>query len=716
MKILAYFEQWSVKPGDTVRLAVSTHQPEVRAVLEKLITGPGARGESKVGTVERSDVLDRVLPGRWQETAVGSYAVLPLPLGRPDGSVTVSCWIWPSVPDRDQPQTIWSFPDDGLALVILDGGIELRRNGETVVRNRARIVPRAWLQVACVFGASGVRLHVAPRLAYTPQDKAVATGDPLTSPDGETILLAASGVDQTGSALEPYNGKIDALAIFWRELSETEISALRRDESGPAPDVAWATTSNFTSRSIGLLSGNGGPGELHNGVERAVTGWNWDGRSDSFMDTPNQYGALQFHEDDMVDSNWEYDLEFVLPSSVESGVYAVRLEGGGAVERIPLFVRAMPSERADVLLLMPTNTYLAYGNERLAKLDFSSVMAHKQQLHPDESYLHDHVELGRSCYDTHTDGTVCRYSSSRRPLIHVRPGYPNWLTDSYRHFPVDLYYIEWLEKRGHSYHVGTDEDLEREGKALLGRYKVVITGSHPEYWTREGRGHLENYLHQGGRLMYLGGNGFYWLTTRDPERPWIIEVRRDNSGTRCWDAPAGERGHVYTGEQGGIWKNRGLGPHRLVGIGFSAEGWSQGCGYRRHPASYEGVGAAIFEGIDEEIVGDFGHILDGAVADEIDRFDVSLGSPPHALLLASSTGVGKEYIHVVEEQNVGLPDQGGDALPDIVRSDIVYFPIEGGGAVFSVGSIGLVGSMAWNDFDNNMCRVIDNALKLLLKN
>jgi N,N-dimethylformamidase len=42
---------------------------------------------------------------------------------------------------------------------------------------------------------------------------------------------------------------------------------------------------------------------------------------------------------------------------------------------------------------------------------------------------------------------------------------------------------------------------------------------------------------------------------------------------------------------------------------------------------------------------------------------------------------------------------------------MVYFPIEGGGAVFSVGSITFSGAMAWNDFDNAAARVATNVLR-----
>ena len=39
-----------------------------------------------------------------------------------------------------------------------------------------------------------------------------------------------------------------------------------------------------------------------------------------------------------------------------------------------------------------------------------------------------------------------------------------------------------------------------------------------------------------------------------------------------------------------------------------------------------------------EIIGDFGLAMGGAAGDELDRLDFELGTPPQALLLASSTG------------------------------------------------------------------------------
>jgi N,N-dimethylformamidase len=56
-----------------------------------------------------------------------------------------------------------------------------------------------------------------------------------------------------------------------------------------------------------------------------------------------------------------------------------------------------------------------------------------------------------------------------------------------------------------------------------------------------------------------------------------------------------------------------------------------------------------------------------------------------------------------------------DALhnPD-VRADITFFETAAGGAVFSVGSIAWIGSLSWNDFDNNVAAITRNVLRCFL--
>ena len=104
-------------------------------------------------------------------------------------------------------------------------------------------------------------------------------------------------------------------------------------------------------------------------------------------------------------------------------------------------------------------------------------------------------------------------------------------------------------------------------------------------------------------------------------------------------------------------------------------------------------------------------VLGGAVGDEVDRHDVSLGSPAHAHVLASSTPLGNEYQLVIEEQTLALPDQGGQHKPSQVRSDMIYFTTDNGGAIFSIGSMTFAGALAWNDFNNSIARITTNVLE-----
>jgi N,N-dimethylformamidase len=150
----------------------------------------------------------------------------------------------------------------------------------------------------------------------------------------------------------------------------------------------------------------------------------------------------------------------------------------------------------------------------------------------------------------------------------------------------------------------------------------------------------------------------------------------------------------------------------VLGIGFAAQGWGGAAGYRRLPASFNPRAAFIFDGIgDDEVIGDFGLVLDGAAGDEIDRFDPKLGSPPHALLLATSAGQHSDYYQVTaEDVTITVPGQGGRESP-LVRADMVFFETPNGGAVFSVGSINWLGSLGWNRYQNNVSRITENVLR-----
>ena len=97
--------------------------------------------------------------------------------------------------------------------------------------------------------------------------------------------------------------------------------------------------------------------------------------------------------------------------------------------------------------------------------------------------------------------------------MNLRPGYLTFGEgegSGLRHLQADSHLIAWLETKGYDYDLITDQELHQEGLDSIRDYPVVCTGSHPEYHTSETLDALQSYRDQGGRLIYLGGNGFYW--------------------------------------------------------------------------------------------------------------------------------------------------------------------------------------------------------------
>ena len=166
-----------------------------------------------------------------------------------------------------------------------------------------------------------------------------------------------------------------------------------------------------------------------------------------------------------------------------------------------------------------------------------------------------------------------------------------------------------------------DTTSGREGLDLLKPYRVVLTGCHPEYDSLAMLDTLEAYLRRGGRLMYMGGNGFYWRIAHHPTRAGVIEVRRAEGGVRAWDAEPGESHHSFTGEYGGLWRRNARAPQRLAGIGFISQGFDHCSYYRRTEAAANSRVAFAVAGIDDELIGNFGILQGGAAGLEIDAID-----------------------------------------------------------------------------------------------
>ncbi len=740
MKVMGYTDPLSVAVGSRIRFMVSCVTESYEAEIVRLIhgdrnpDGPGLRLERMTTSVNGR------YPGREQPIRCGSYVrVGDNRLLRDLKSFSIQCWLYPTTPKgrRQGVVTKWSatrgvgyglflHEDGDLSAMIGDG------NGPMCeVRTRRSLRPRAWYFAAVSYDADErkLRLTQRPLEGWSPERRG-ATAESVTPlfpgvTAGIPLLIGASSIDLAGmDVVESFNGKIDRPCLFGRPLEDHELDILQSDASPtdlPGPLVAvWDFSAEPQGSVAKDISGNGLHGEVINMPTRAVTGHNWTGKELCFRLAPNEYGAIHFHDDDLEDAGWESDFELHVPDELQSGVYAAHLRAGDGEDYVPFFVTARPGEpRAPIALLLPTFCYLAYANEHLrpfgtGRTRTDDLPGFFEGATEYEKALYTYIFAGNllSTYDLHSDGTAVCYSSRLRPIANMRPTC-NQCSLNYRiphNFNPDLYIIDWLESKQFSYDVITDEQLHLDGYRLLSGYKTVLTGTHPEYYTSSMITGLEKYLWEGGRVMYLGGNGFYWVTSVVPGKEHVIEIRRGESGTRISQVAPGEYYHASTGEPGGLWRFRGYPPQRLFGVGLTAVGVDRASGYRRTAESFDEQVAFIFDGVESEVIGDFGLQIGGAAGWEIDRADQRLGTAPHAITLATSFGHSDAYQHVVEEVFETNANEGGRASP-LVRADLVYTEYPNGGAVFSVGSMCWCGSLSYNHYENNVSRVTENVIR-----
>ena len=247
-----------------------------------------------------------------------------------------------------------------------------------------------------------------------------------------------------------------------------------------AADVlgAWDFSRDTSSDTIFDIGPNRLHGVIVNQPTRAMRGHNWTGEYSDWRQAPDQYGAIHFHDDDLVDACWESDFAYTIPDGLRSGVYAVRLDSGGFDYWMPFFVRPpRGTATSKVAFLASTATYTVYLNNRGRFMSLATERTQGRLMFMDaiDELLVTDTTMGLSTYDRHSDGSGVAYSSRHRPLQNFRPTGRHW------NFNLDLFIIDWLEHLGGDYDVITEEDLHREGLDLLRPYQVVLTGSHPEY-------------------------------------------------------------------------------------------------------------------------------------------------------------------------------------------------------------------------------------------
>jgi len=723
--LTGYTDRLSAAAGERIAFKISSDSTEpCRARLVRIRSGdphpdgPGMRFE------DLSSRFDHSFPSRVQRSYPGSYAVIErATVLSPLDAFTIVATIWPTLPDGGDQCVLSRWDADagvGFALLATPHGLALeigRTAGAPLrIETGKAFRPRTWYRIWAVIDpvARSVRIGQKPLRAEALSDDtgdAWAPFDTSLAPDARRAIFIAA--QQAQPARRYFNGKIEDPMILGTAVPEPATLVFDPAKLSLQTVAAWDFSRGFDGIDIEDIGPHRLHGVLANLPARAMKGSTWSGHEMRWREAPRQYAAIHFHDDDLHDCGWETDFSFAVPADLRSGVYGMQITCGPHQDTIPFFVRPQIGKpTAKVVYLAATFTYQVYFNFQRGNYD-EPFRQRVKAWGAAPNNPQDYPEFGLSTYNRHSDMSGVCFSSRLRPALTFRAGFATFNDargSGLRHFPADTHLLSWMEAKGIDFDVITDEDLDDHSLDLIKDYKVLVTGSHPEYHTLGTLDALQAYVDGGGRLAYLGGNGFYWRVARSPKVPGVLEIRRAGAAIRTWAAEPGEYYHALDGAYGGLWRHNGRPPQMLGGVGFSSQGQYEGSYYRRLPASNDPRVAWIMDGVGDEILGDFGLSGGGAAGFELDRADHTLGTPHNAVVIASSEKHQDHFVAVPEEVLGIYATVSGLPIEKLIRADMTYFDAPHGGAVFATGSITFCGSLPHNRYDNNVSRILFNVL------
>ena len=349
--IAGYSDRLSVRPGETIRFAVSSlADTNYQATLfHSISSDPNPEGPGIVELNADEYFKPVKLPSRHQSIKPGSYGETAKPLAITfTDSMKLSVSVFSSLL-TDHLQTIVSW---GPLRITLDGKgyISLYFGDVRIITSKEPITSAKWYAISIEIWKDQ-KTVLCIRNQMTGVEEQTYTKNPKPGINLDEFESAKIRVATDQSKTKFFNGKIEAPEIkvdgktilkydFSQQIPLFEVPA----ESGPS-----------------LI--------LYNSPTRAVKGMNWDASEFCWRHKPEHYAAIHFHEDDIYEFDWEYDFELVVPANMPSGAYVMRLTVDKGYDAIPFFVCA-PKHKpaAKICVLISTFTYAIYGNH--ARPDF----------------------------------------------------------------------------------------------------------------------------------------------------------------------------------------------------------------------------------------------------------------------------------------------------------------------------------------------------------
>ncbi|MEL6134131.1 MAG: N,N-dimethylformamidase beta subunit family domain-containing protein [Bacteroidota bacterium] len=370
-------------------------------------------------------------------------------------------------------------------------------------------------------------------------------------------------------------------------------------------------------------------------------------------------------------TTWEKSFVVPVPAHIPTGWYVLQLSREDLITSTTLMVVPEEVPQHRVAWFLSTNTWNAYNHWG-----------------------------GFSIYTPNPTSLI----SFRRPQLLADPYIPNTYANHqlyYQGANKDIFLAQLMD----SLEIGVDVypmEALHEGWPQLVHYTSLMISTHSEYWTREMLDNLNQYLDSGASLLNLAGNVAAYRTFLEIEHGQMRVYRKvselweeqDTMSIRPFGTQARFLGfHTYAPYQvltdtSWVWEGTGLKKGALFGE-------------ESETYDYTYMYASIWENIwGLRNKGKMG----AAAGLEIDK--IYKDTPPHWVNLASGLNPYVEGHGEVYPEHLPQPWTAGQG------ADMGYYKHEGGGLVFSVGSMSFTGAIP---HDKSIRKIVENVLRKTLE-
>ncbi len=110
-------------------------------------------------------------------------------------------------------------------------------------------------------------------------------------------------------------------------------------------------------------------------------------------------------------------------------------------------------------------------------------------------------------------------------------------------------FVAWAEANGYELDFACDHDFETPGGRLLDDHDTVLLVGHSEYWSKNQRDQLDEFVDDGGNLAIFGGNTAYWkVRWEDDGRTLVAHKWKGELDDERWaaDDPDSDATHLWS--------------------------------------------------------------------------------------------------------------------------------------------------------------------------